>query len=93
MDYILPKVQQLTPYASPTASLFLLLYASLARPQLPEFIANLFSYALFRLLMLVLMVFMSGQNIQLSIMIAIVFTLSMNLLSEQKFAEGFEDRQ
>lgn len=84
---------QLIPYASPAASLFLLLYASLARPQLPELLANMFNNALFRLIILALVVFMSGHNFQLSLMIAIAFTLSMNLLSEQKVAEGFQGTQ
>ena len=76
-------------YVTNTASLFLVLYASMARPQLPVFVSDLFDNALFRLSVLSLVVFMSGQNIQLSVMIAIAFTVSMNLLNEQKIAEGF----
>lgn len=79
-------------YVSTSASLFLILYAGMARPQLPQFIANLFDNAVFRLAILSLIVFMSGQNIQLSVMVAIAFTITMNLLNEQKIAEGFVDR-
>lgn len=77
------------PYVTSGASLFLMLYASMARPQLPGFMAGLFDNGLFRLTVLALVVFMSGHNIQLSVMIAIAFTISMNLLNEQKIAEGF----
>jgi hypothetical protein len=78
-------------YVSTSASLFLILYAGMARPQLPQFVANLFDNAVFRLTILSLIVFMSGQNIQLSVMVAIAFTITMNLLNEQKIAEGFVD--
>lgn len=77
------------PYVTSSASLFLVLYAGMARPQLPEFIANLFDNAVFRLAILTLVVFMSGQNLQLSIIVAVAFMVSMNLLNEQKIAEGF----
>lgn len=63
----------------------------MARPQLPEFVANLFENPAFRVLVLALVVFMSGNNLQLSIMIAVAFTITMNLLSEQRIAEGFVD--
>lgn len=79
------------PYVTASASLFLVLYASMARPQLPNFVISLFDNAVFRIAVLSLVVFMSGQNIQLSILIAVAFTVSMNLLNEQKIAEGFVD--
>jgi hypothetical protein len=67
------------------------MYASMARPQLPPFVASLFDNAVFRMLILSLVVFMSGQNVQLSVMVAVAFTVTMNLLNEQKIAEGFVD--
>lgn len=79
-------------YVTSAASLFLVLYAGLARPELPKFVAGLFDHAVFRLLVLTLIVFMSGQNIQLSLMIAIGFTITMNLLNEQKIKEGFQSQ-
>lgn len=90
----MPKLSNLSSifqnqYITSGASLFLVLYASMARPQLPQFITNLFDNAIFRLVILSLVVFMSGQNLQLSVMIAVAFTVSMNLLNEQKIAEGF----
>ena len=78
-------------YLTSGLSLFLAMYASMARPQLPPFIAALFDNAVFRMLILSLVVFMSGQNVQLSVMVAVAFTVTMNLLNEQKIAEGFVD--
>ena len=93
----LPKVPKAltdllkNPYVTATTSLFLVLYASMARPQLPGFITGLFDHAVFRIMILSLVVFMSGKNLQLSVMIAVAFTVTMNLLNEQKIAEGFVD--
>jgi hypothetical protein len=79
------------PYVSASLSLFLVLYSSLARPELPTFVMDLFDNSIFRILVLSLVVFMSGRNLQLSIMIALAFTVTMNMLNEQKVAEGFID--
>jgi type IV secretory pathway VirB3-like protein len=76
-------------YVSASLSLFLALYAGLARPQLPAFIADLFENALFKILILTLVVYISSKNLQLALMIAVAFTITMNLLNEQRIAEGF----
>lgn len=78
-------------YASSGISLFLMMYASTVRPQLPAFIVDLFENPVFRVLILSLVVFMRGHNLQLSVLIAVAFTVTMNLISEQKIAEGFVD--
>jgi hypothetical protein len=78
-------------YVTAGTSLFLVLYAGMARPQLPGFVAGLFDNAVFRMLILSLVVFMGGHNLQLSVMVAVAFTVTMNLLNEQKIAEGFVD--
>ena len=76
-------------YAAAGANLFLVLYASMARPQLPDFVVGLFDNMFFRLFVLTLVVYMSNQNLSVSIMVAVAFTVTMNLLNEQKIAEGF----
>ncbi len=78
-------------YVTASVSLFVIVYASLARPQLPGFVAALFDSAVFRVIFLTMLVYMSNQNLQISIMIALAFTITMNLLNEQKIAEGFID--
>lgn len=92
----LPKLPSLrevfsNKYLSSVVSLFLVLYAGMARPQLPPFINGLFDNAVFRLAVLSMVVFMGGHNVELSLMVAIAFTVTMNLLNEQKIAEGFLD--
>jgi hypothetical protein len=84
-------MKNLNTYLTSGASLFLVLYAGLARPQLPPFMVELFENPIFRVLVLSLVVFMGGNDAQLSLMVAVAFTVTMNLLNEQKIAEGFVD--
>lgn len=78
-------------YFSGALTIFLILYAGMARPQLPKFIADLFQSAIFRLAVLVLIAYMSTQDLQMAVMIAVAFSVTMNLLNEQLIAEGFMD--
>lgn len=91
MDQLLNTVKSASSsqYAKAGLGLFLVLYSSLARPQLPQFIMDLFDSAVFRLIVLTMIGVMSNQSIELSVMVAIAFTITMNLLNEQKIAEGF----
>ena len=77
------------PYVSATLVLFLILYSSLARPDLPDFIMNLFNNAIFRMLILFLIAYLAAKNVQVAILVAIGFTVTMMLLSERKMAENF----
>lgn len=85
------EMKKLNTYLSAGVSLFLVLYAGMARPQLPGFMVALFDNAIFRVLVLSLVVFMGGNDAHLSLMVAVAFTVTMNLLNEQKIAEGFVD--
>lgn len=88
MDTFSPDIMQ-NPYVSATLVLFLILYSALARPDLPDFIMNLFNNAIFRLLILFLIAYFAAKNVQVAILVAIGFTITMNLLSERKMAENF----
>jgi hypothetical protein len=77
------------PYVSATLTLFLVLYGGLAKPDLPDFILDLFDNAIFRMLVLFLIAYTASNNPQVAILVAIAFTITMNLLSERKMAEGF----
>lgn len=76
-------------YVKAGAALFLVLYSSLARPQLPQFVMDLFDNSIFRLAVLTLVVFMGNGNIQIALLTAVAFTITMSMLNEQKIAEGF----
>ena len=70
-------------------TLVTLLYASLARPKLPKFMVKLFENSIFRILFLSLIVYKGNRDPKMSIMIAVGFTLTMNIISQQKFLEKF----
>lgn len=76
-------------YFSGALTVFLVLYGSMARPQLPEFVATLFETAVFRLLVLALIAYISTKDLQVALLVAVAFTITMNLLGEQRVAEGF----
>lgn len=80
------------PYLKSGLALFLVLYSSMSRPELPSMIMLLFDNAIFRLLVLTLIVFMSNGDVQVALLVAVAFTVTLNFLNEQKIAEGFAER-
>jgi len=71
-------------YVSASLSLFLLLYASLAAPKLPKFIAQLFDYKLFKLFIFFLIVFVARKNPTIAIIAAIAVIVSLETLNRYK---------
>ena len=78
-------------YFSSLVSLVLALYAATAAPKLPEPIAQLFENTLFKMVFMSLILYMSGRNLQMAIMISVAFTVTMIMLNEQRISEGFVD--
>jgi hypothetical protein len=77
-------------YVSTFITLFLAMYAGLAKPTLPSFISNLFQNQLFRIAILALIAYRGNRNPQLSIMAAVAFTVTLNKLAEQNQQEAFK---
>lgn len=78
-------------YLSIIFTMFLVFYSSRAAPKLPNFMLKLFDNAIFRILILSLIVYKGNKDPQFAIMVAVGFTISMNILSKQKLFEGFSD--
>ena len=76
-------------YSSTIVTIFLIAYASLARPQLPGFMNRLFENSLFKVFLLSLIVYRGNKNPKLSILIAMAFVVIMKFLSKQKIFDGF----
>jgi len=76
-------------YVTGAVMVLAVFYASLLRPQLPVFIHDLFDNAAFRLLVLTFIAYVGSQNLQVSIVLAIVFMLTLQFIGEQKMTEGF----
>jgi len=76
-------------YVSGFITLFCILYISLARPALPDYIHSLFDNKLFRFLVLVMTAYIATMNLRVALIVTIAFIVTLNLLNEQKIAEGF----
>jgi|SaaInlStandDraft_5_1057022.scaffolds.fasta_scaffold00392_3 hypothetical protein len=68
---------------------FLVFYGGASGPKLPSFIIELFENPIFRVFILSLIVYKGNSNPTLSIMIAVVFTLMMDMINKQKLFEKF----
>ncbi len=76
-------------YVSGFVTLFCVLYISMARPNLPPFIQELFEYRLFKFLVLILTAYIATMNLTVALVIVIAFMVTLSLLNEQKMAESF----
>ena len=66
--------------------LFLVLYASLVRPELPRFLETLFKNNLFKLFVFFLIAYLAEKekNYTLALLVALVFFVTMNYLTERE---------
>jgi len=78
------------PYAATAVSLFLVLYGSMARPELPDVIKNLFQNDIFRLVYVFLLAYVGDKNPKVALVVAVVFMVVMGLLADQEVEEAFE---
>ena len=78
-------------YASSAITLFLVLYGGLAAPKLPKFMVKLFENPIFKIVILSLIVYNGNRDPKFAIMIGVAFTVTLNMISNQKFLEGFDD--
>jgi hypothetical protein len=80
-------------YASSMITLFLVIYGGLAAPKLPKFMIKLFENPIFRIAILSLIVYNGNRDPKFAIMIAVAFTVTLNMISNQKFLEGFDTHE
>jgi len=72
------------PYLSSALSLFLILYAGLAAPQLPESVARLFDNPLFKLVIFFLIAYSARKNPTVAIIAAVGLMVSLYTLQRFK---------
>ena len=70
---------------------FLIVYASHASPKLPGVILNLFNHKIFKIIVLSFVAYSSARNPKISLLIALIFSISLTLLDQKKFFEGFTE--
>jgi len=73
-------------------TLFLVLYGSLAKPKLPPILRQLFDNAIFRVVVLSLILMKKGGNINFSLMVAIAYIYTMHLNNQEKTREKFQSK-
>jgi len=70
------------PYAKNIIKMLLVLYAGLAAPRLPSFLASLFNNALFRIVILFLIAYLGLKDTTIALLSAVAFTLSIIFLKK-----------
>ncbi len=70
------------PYAKNIIKMLLVLYAGLAAPRLPSFLASLFNNALFRIVVLFLIAYLGLKDTTIALLSAVAFTLSIIFLKK-----------
>jgi hypothetical protein len=73
-------------------SIALTVYGPRLSPKLPDFIRNAFNNSFFRLIVLVLVIFIGSRNIRLSLVLAILFMVLMSITNNQNIKEDFEQQ-
>ena len=69
-------------YVLPVLSLFLGLYAALARPKLPKFVEKLFENPVFRLVIISYIIYRGNKDPQLALMIAAAFLMTIHMINK-----------
>ena len=69
----------------------LILYASQIAPAAPAYITNLFKNVYVKLLLVFLISYLAEKDIQLAILISVIYVLGMNLLSGRGIFESFSN--
>ena len=72
-------------YVSAVLAIILIAYAGIAAPRLPESIANLFDYAIVKLVIFFLIAYMAQKNATVAIIAAVGVLISLMTLSTYKF--------
>jgi len=72
------------PYVSAFLTMFVILYAALAAPKLPVQVAALFDYTVFKIFVLVMILFVYNYNRTVALVTAVAFFLSLQTLSRYK---------
>lgn len=75
------------PYVSSALTMFLIVYASMAAPKLPSYIANLFDYTLFKLLIFFLIVYVNNKNATVALVAAVALMVVIMILNRLKLGQ------
>jgi len=89
MENILNKLMD-NPIVVGLMALALTMYGPRLAPKLPQFIRDAFNNSGFRMLILILVVFVGLRDIRLSLVIAVLFVVILNIVGTQDIKENFK---
>jgi len=92
MDNVLDRLMD-NPIVIGLMALALTMYGPRLAPALPPVIADAFNNSGFRLLVLILVVFVGMRNIRLALVIGILFLVILNSIGAKELKENFRYQQ
>lgn len=79
------------PYIMAVLKLSLVFYGAQIAPRAPQFLQELFKNTYVKLLIVFLIAYISEKDLQLAILIAVIYVLGMNVLSGRQLMESYSD--
>lgn len=73
-------------------AIFLGVYGPRLHPKLPPYIRSLFNHPVFRTVVILIIVYLSSKDLQLTLLITIAFLLVSNVVYAMDAKEGFENK-
>jgi hypothetical protein len=80
------NAQLQNPYVSGILNVLLILYASLVAPELPDFMKYFFNSIVGKIIVIALIGLTASKNINISILIAVGFIVTLNFIQTEEFA-------
>ncbi len=77
------------PYIMAVVKISLVLYAAQIAPKPPQYLSKLFNNTFFKILAIMMIIYLIERDVQLAVMLSIVFVLGMNLLAGRPAIESF----
>jgi len=87
-----PKHLVKNTYLFSVLSIFLAIYGPRLHMRLPDSLRNLFDHMVFRCAILFLIIYLSSRNFQSSIVISVIFLVTMNILHTTRIFESFQEQ-
>lgn len=100
MEYIRQSTQFLesslayplsNPYIMAILKISLVLYGAQIAPKSPTYIENLFKNTFVKIILIFFIIYISEKDIQLAIILAVIYVLGMNLISGRGIFESFSN--
>jgi hypothetical protein len=73
-------------------AIFLAIYGPRLQPRLPKIVRDLFNHSVFRFFVILLILFISSKDLQLSLIITIAFLLILSLVNSLDVQEHFDSK-